>query len=73
MAHIEDLIAKIKDPVLRADLETEIKDLKERRDWGLVFERYRPELTLLLDAPIRAGSAVWERRSDPPDAFVSAR
>jgi adenine-specific DNA-methyltransferase len=69
LAHIEDLIAKIQDPVLRADLETEVKKVKERRDWGLVFERHRPEMTRLLDAPFRAGNAVWERKSATPRRF----
>ncbi len=69
MAHIEDLIAKIPDESLRDALAAEIKAIKERRTWGLVFERHMPETARLLVAPIKVGAAVWERRATKPRRY----
>jgi adenine-specific DNA-methyltransferase len=66
MATIETLIAQVADPALRERLASAIAEMKSRLDWGLVFERHLPERALLLDAPIRVGTAVWERRSTKP-------
>jgi len=69
LALVEHLIAQIPDPALRKAIEREVADLKKRLTWGLVFERHIPETTFLLDAPARAGSIVWERRSAKPRRF----
>ena len=69
MALIENLVAQISDPDLRDAISREIKEIKSRRDWGLVFERHLPESTRLLDAPIKVGSVVWERRAAKPRRF----
>jgi adenine-specific DNA-methyltransferase len=69
MATIETLIAQIADPALREQLSREMAELKQRLEWGLVFERHLPEKTRLLLAPIKVGSAVWERRSLKPRRF----
>ncbi len=61
MALIESLISQITDQALREALSREVGDLKKRLNWGLVFERHIPESTRLLSAPIRVGTAVWER------------
>jgi hypothetical protein len=42
MAKLETLIEEVKDPRLRAALEREFKQLKERQSYGLVFERRLP-------------------------------
>ena len=47
MALVEELLAEIADPKLRAALEREVRELKERKDFGLVFERHLPESVLL--------------------------
>src|SRR4051794_18092287 len=47
MARIEQLLTEIADPVLRRDLEKEVAQLKDRLDFGLVFERHHPESVLL--------------------------
>lgn len=62
MARIEDLVGLIPDETLRAELATEVAELKRRRQFGLVFERHVPESTLLSNAPIRAGSVVVRRQ-----------
>lgn len=69
LALVEHLISQIPDPALRNALEREVADLKKRLTWGLVFERHIPETTFLLDAPVRPGSVVWERRTTKPRRF----
>ena len=68
MATIESLVHQIADPALRARVSREVAELKKRL-WGLLFERHLPENTRLLAAPIRSGTAVWERRSTSPRRF----
>jgi adenine-specific DNA-methyltransferase len=69
LALVEHLISQIPDAALRKALEREVADLKKRLTWGLVFERHIPETTFLLDAPVRPGSVVWERRTTKPKRF----
>lgn len=69
MALVEHLISQIPDAALRKAIEREVADLKKRLTWGLVFERHIPETTLLLDAPVRPGAVVWERRATRPRRF----
>lgn len=66
MAHLEELIARIKDEDLRREIEAEVGDVKNQVNWGLVFERHLPESARLLIAPIKAGSVVWDRKSATP-------
>lgn len=60
MSRLTDLIAqaKAKDPQLGADLESEFRVLSERRQFGLNFERHRPEAVELPDRPVRKGDKV---------------
>ena len=69
LANVETLINEITDPTLRERLAVEVGALKKRTSWGLVFERHLPESVRLLDAPIRVGSVVWERRSTRPRRY----
>ncbi len=64
MARIEDLLTKIDDPALRADLEREVAVLKEHVDFGLVFERHIPETVDLLYVEPAVGDLVRLRRQD---------
>ncbi len=66
MALIDDFIHQITDPVLRAALTLEVAELKKHVNWGLVFERHRPESTRLLVAPIKVSTVVWERKAIKP-------
>jgi len=70
LASIETLIEQVPDASLRAKLAREVAELKKRRPWGLVFERHLPESARMLTAPIRVGTAVWERKSAKPQRFV---
>ena len=58
MALLHDLIKQIQDPILRNRIDQEIKKLKKRKKFGLVFEEHLPECTPLYDVPIRVGSKV---------------
>ena len=66
MALVETLVEQIENETLRKALAREVAQLKKRLAWGLVFEQHIPETTLLLNAPIRAGTFVWERRTAKP-------
>ncbi len=61
MAKIEDLLKRIPDPKLRADLEREVKALKREKKFGLVFEDHIPENALLYGVPIKPGQRVAKR------------
>ena len=66
MAKIEDLIDEIADPGLRERIALEVKDLKEAKRFGLVFEEHIPETVSLCGLPIRSGLIV-QNRSTPKD------
>lgn len=63
MAAIDDLLARIEDPALRADLDRELAHLRGDRELGLVFERHLPEKVRLPGLTVRSGTTV-EVRSD---------
>jgi adenine-specific DNA-methyltransferase len=65
MASIETLIAQVENKALGGQLAREVTELKKRLDGGLVFERHLPENVWSLSAPIRPGSVVWERVTEP--------
>ena len=60
MSRITDLIAQIraKDAQLGTDLEREFKALSSRLEFGLNFERHRPEAVELPQRPVRKGDKV---------------
>jgi adenine-specific DNA-methyltransferase len=57
---LQDLIAQVKekDPQAGADLDKEFKALASRRQFGLNFERHRPEAVELPQRPARKGDKV---------------
>jgi adenine-specific DNA-methyltransferase len=63
-SELDVLLDKVQDESLRADLRTQIDRLKERRSFGLVFERHIPERVRLPQHPIRIGSQVVSRDDD---------
>lgn len=58
MAAINDLIAQVENPELRARLEAEIARMNKQKKFGLVWEDHMPEATPLYDIPIKRGSRV---------------
>ena len=68
MARLEDLIDSVADGDLAAALRSEVKALKERTSFGLVFERHIPETALLsVNRGLRVGDQVRRRAGDPSD------
>lgn len=61
MATIDDLIAQVKDPVLRSRLDAEAKKLREKKKFGLVFEDHVPECTPLYEVPLKKGCKAAKR------------
>src|SRR5438132_1242791 len=68
MAKIEDLIRQVSDKRLRDELASEVRELKKRKQFGLVFEEHLPEMLRLPKAPIHVGSIVAHR--DAPGSEV---
>jgi adenine-specific DNA-methyltransferase len=67
MAHIDNLIAVIKDPQLREALRTEYDKVTKTRQFGLVFDRHQPESVVLPGFTIRAGEKVQVLLEDAHD------
>ena len=70
MAHLEDLIAQVSNPSLRRQLEDALAELKQRRKFGIVFEKHS-ERSALAGVPIRPGQIV--QRSDDLKAQIDYR
>lgn len=73
MAAINDLIAQIQDPILRAKIEQEANKLSKQKKFGLVFEEHLPESTRLYGVPIRKGSMVTLKNDKSGQIFVVLR
>lgn len=73
MAAINDLIAQIQDPILRAKIEQEANKLSKQKKFGLVFEEHLPESTRLYGVPIRKGSMVTLKNDKSSQSFVVLR
>lgn len=58
MAAINDLIAQIENPELRARIQAEVDRMNKQKKFGLVFEEHLPECTPLYDIPVKRGSLV---------------
>ena len=60
MSRLTELISQIKskDSQLGMDLEREFKALSSRREFGLNFERHRPEIVELPNRVVRKGDKV---------------
>ena len=58
MAAIEEYISQIQDEGLRRKISDEVRKLKNKKKFGLVFEEHLPECTPLYDIPVKRGSKV---------------
>lgn len=61
MAAINDLIAQIENPELRARIQTELERMNKQKKFGLVFEEHLPESVKLYDVPVKKSSVVMEK------------
>jgi adenine-specific DNA-methyltransferase len=68
-SELDVLLDKVQDEALRAELRTQIDRLKQRRSFGLVFERHIPERVRLPQHPIRVGSQVVSRDDDDSPTY----
>ncbi|HLT97556.1 MAG TPA: DNA methyltransferase, partial [Acidimicrobiia bacterium] len=66
MAKIDDLLEEVGDAKLRAELRRAVKELRNSRNFGLVFEEHIPEEVALPGLPVRQGSLV-QIRTRPDD------
>ncbi|WP_336627595.1 MULTISPECIES: site-specific DNA-methyltransferase [unclassified Microbacterium] len=64
MAHVDNLIERIPDPHLRAQIAEEVAKLVEHKDFGLVFQRHLPEDLEVPGTRPRRGDIV-RLRADP--------
>ncbi len=70
MAHIDNLVERIADPALRAQIADEVAKLVERKDFGLVFQRHLPEDLEVPDVGARRGDTVRLRSDDEKQNYV---
>ena len=63
MAHLDELIADIKDRSLREKIEGAVAEVKRHQRFGLVFEEHIPEITAIQGLPVVPG-AIVQRRDD---------
>jgi adenine-specific DNA-methyltransferase len=64
VAHVDNLIERIPDPHLRAQIAEEVAKLVEHKDFGLVFQRHLPEDLEVPGTRPRRGDIV-RLRADP--------
>lgn len=73
MARIDDLLLRVTDPQLRADLASAVAEVRRTTDYGLVYESHLPETCRLPSHPIRRGVKVSERaKSDDSLLLVTS-
>lgn len=72
MARVDDLLLRVADPQLRADLASAVAEVRRTVDFGLVFESHLPESCRLPSHPVRRGVKVTERASNDDSLYVVA-
>lgn len=70
MAALNELIQKIENPELRAQIQAAADKLTKQKKFGLVFEEHLPECTPLYDIPVRKGAKVSVRNNKANDIYT---
>ncbi|MCF2651285.1 site-specific DNA-methyltransferase [Anaeromassilibacillus senegalensis] len=70
MAELHELIEKIENPELRAQIAEAAKRALKHKQFGLVFEEHLPECTPLYDIPVRKGAKVSLRNGKANETFT---
>lgn len=70
MAALNELIQKVENPELRAQLQATANKLTKQKKFGLVFEEHLPECTPLYDIPVRKGAKVSVRNGKANETFT---
>lgn len=72
MARIDDLLLRVSDPQLRAELTSAVAEVRRTKDFGLVFESHLPETGRLPSHPVRRGVKVTERAKNEDSLYLVA-
>ena len=64
MAEIHELIDRVSDPELKAQLQAAVDKLARQKKFGLVFEEHLPECTLLYEIPVKKGRQVARKQGE---------
>lgn len=70
MAELHELIEKIENPELRAQIAEAAKRALKHKQFGLVFEEHLPECTPLYDIPVRRGIKVSVRNGKANETYT---
>ncbi len=70
MAELHELISKIENPELRAQIQAAADKLVKQKKFGLVFEDHLPECTPLYDIPVRKGLKVSLRKGKANETYT---
>ena len=70
MAEIHELIDRVTDPELKAQLLAAVNKLAKQKKFGLVFEEHLPECTPLYDVPIQKGHLVSRKGGQTNDFYI---
>ncbi len=70
MAELHELISKIENPELRAQIQAAADKLVKQKKFGLVFEEHLPECTPLYDIPVRKGLKVSIRNGKANETYT---
>lgn len=70
MSRLSDLIAKIENPELRAQIEEAANQALKQKKFGLVFEEHLPECTPLYDVPVRKGKRVSLKNGKVSETYM---
>ena len=70
MAELHELIEKIENPELRAQIAAAAKRALKHKQFGLVFEEHLPECTPLYDIPVRKGAKVSVRNGKANETYT---
>lgn len=70
MAALNELIQKVENPELRAQLQAAADKLTKQKKFGLVFEEHLPECTPLYDIPVRKGAKVSLRNGKANETYT---
>jgi adenine-specific DNA-methyltransferase len=72
MARIDDLLLRVSDSQLRAELTSAVAEVRRTKDFGLVFESHLPETGRLPSHPVRRGVKVTERAKNEDSLYLVA-
>ena len=70
MAALHELIGKIENPELRAQIQAAVDKLAKQKKFGLVFEEHLPECTPLYDIPVKKGAKVALKAGKVSDYYT---